>query len=137
MALHHPPGVHHLLAEGILPVAVRGNGLDLIEDGIDEAVEDVFLVPDVSVEGHRVDAELLAELAHAEGFDPATVGEVDRSLEHAFLGQGRTSLGFRSCLTTISMIHLRSAALDAPSPARYVYAVVYTVDTNRRSGRPT
>ena len=99
MALHHPPGVHHLLAEGRLPVAVRGHGLDLIEDGIDEAVEDVFLVPDVSVEGHRIDAELLAELAHAEGFDAAPIGEVDRGLEHALLGQGRTSLGFRSCLT--------------------------------------
>jgi len=33
----------------------------------------------VAVQRHRIDAEFLAELAHAEGLDAASIGELDRN----------------------------------------------------------
>ena len=59
---------------------------------LDEPVEQVVLAPDVAVEGHRVDAELLAELAHAQGLVAASIGELDGGLQHALPGQGRAAL---------------------------------------------
>ena len=49
------------------PPVGRGRGqLHLGEDEVDDAVDDLVLVGEVVVEGHRFDAELLAQLAHAE-----------------------------------------------------------------------
>ncbi len=63
------------------PVARRP--FDLADDQLDEAVEQVVLVPDVPVEGHRVDPELLAELAHAQRVEPVAVGQLHRDPKHA------------------------------------------------------
>ena len=56
-------------------------------------VEQVVLVPDVAIERHRIDAELLAELAHAQRLDAASIGEIDGGLEHSLLAQWRAGLG--------------------------------------------
>ena len=87
MAQHHLPCRKCKLAHRGLPVTFGPGELDLADDRIDRSVEDVVLVPDVAIEGHRLDAELLAELAHAERLDAASVGEFDRGPEHALLGQ--------------------------------------------------
>ena len=57
---------------------VGAGALDLADDQLDDAVEQVVLVPDVAVERHRVDAELLAELAHAQRLEAVAIGELDR-----------------------------------------------------------
>ena len=56
------------------------------------------LVADMAVERHRLHPETLAELAHADGIDPALVGQVHRGPEHALPTDGRTPLGCSSFL---------------------------------------
>jgi hypothetical protein len=65
------------------PVAAGWRCTDLAEDKIDHAIEQVVLVGDVVVERHRFDAELLAELAHAERLDAGTVGQIDGGEQNA------------------------------------------------------
>ena len=106
VAQHHPPGRHRLPADGGLPVVGRRGSLDLRDDHLDDAVEQVVLVPDVPVEGHRVDVELLAELAHAQRLDPAAIGEIDGRPEDALAGQGCAAFGGRCFLGHHSITHL-------------------------------
>ena len=61
--------------------------VDLADHDVDDAVQNVVLVLDVVVERHRLDAERLGELAHAERVDPAAIGQVDRGAQDAFPGQ--------------------------------------------------
>ena len=68
------PATHRLL-----PVVYVESQVDLARDELDHAVEDVVLVGHVVVQRHRLDAELLGELAHAERLDPTLVGKVDRA----------------------------------------------------------
>ena len=73
-------------------IAVRqstplGGQVDLAEDEVDHAVEEVALVGDVVVERHRLDAEDLAELAHAQRRDPRLVGERDSGAQHSIARQ--------------------------------------------------
>jgi len=63
-------------AEGRLPVAVLGGTLDLADDKIQDAIEDVVLVGQVVVKRHRLDAKPLRELAHRERLDPARIGDL-------------------------------------------------------------
>ena len=86
MAQHHPRAAITCARRAFQ--SCRRRIVDLADDDVDDAVEQVVLVADVAVEGHRLDAELLAELAHAQGLDPAPVGEVDRGPEHALLVSG-------------------------------------------------
>ena len=72
---------------------VRLDALDLADDDLDDAVEQVVLAPDVPVERHGIDAELLAELAHAQALDAVPIGERHGDAEHAVPGQGRAALG--------------------------------------------
>ena len=51
-----------------------------------------LLVGEVVVERHRLDAELLAELAHAQGLEPALIGELQGGLEDPLAGQGFAAL---------------------------------------------
>ncbi len=67
--------------------ALAGGHLDLGEHQLGDPVHDVVLVLDVVVERHRLDAELLAELAHGERLDPACVGEGERGAQHPLSGQ--------------------------------------------------
>jgi hypothetical protein len=66
------------LAQLLLPVAVRGGRLDLAEDQVDHAVEQVVLVRDVVVERHRLHAELLGDVAHRELRRATLVGQGHR-----------------------------------------------------------
>ena len=69
--------------------------LDLCEDDVDHAGDQFVFVGDVVVEGHRGDAELVGELAHAQRLDPALVGELERLLEDALATKRCSCLGFR------------------------------------------
>ena len=60
------------------PIASDQRQLDLAEDDVDDAVEDVRLVGDVVVERHRLNAELLCELAHRQRLKARLVREGDR-----------------------------------------------------------
>ena len=66
VAQEHLVGRDRGPADRLLPVGVARRHLDLAGDRVDDAVEEVVLVRHVVVERHRLDSELLAELAHAE-----------------------------------------------------------------------
>ena len=89
-----------------LPVGLAGGHLDLARDQLDDAVQEVVLVGHVVVERHRLDPELLAELAHAERLDPAFVRERDRGAQHPLPAQRDAGLWARvrfvsPCLTNL------------------------------------
>ena len=69
-----------------LPVEFGGK-LDLADDELDHGIDEVTLVAHVVVQRHGLDAELLRELAHADGLDAAVVGEQDRGAYDALSGQ--------------------------------------------------
>ena len=73
------------------PDLVHG-GQDLADDDLDDAVQDRILVGDVVVERHRLDAELVGEVAHRQRVDAARVGEFDGRAQHPLPGQGHTAL---------------------------------------------
>ena len=81
------------LAHGGLPVRAGYRHIDLAEDEVDDAVEDSLLVGEVVVERHRLDAERLAELAHAERLEPA----LDRRVSSRHRGPAPGSVGSRRC----------------------------------------
>ena len=93
VAEHHGSGGHHDPAQVLDPVAAGRGPLDLADHDLGDAVEQVVLALDVAVDRHRVDAELLAELAHAQVVEAAPVGEGHAGLEDAFAGQGSAALG--------------------------------------------
>jgi hypothetical protein len=66
-----------------LPVGVGGRRLDLADDDVDHAVEQLLLVGHVLVEGHRHDVERLRQVAHADRVEAGLVGERDRGPQHA------------------------------------------------------
>ena len=76
-----------MLAQRRLPVGAVGADRDLADHGIGHAVQEVVLVAHVRVEGHRLDAQLLRELAHADGLDAVAVGELDGGRHHPLPGQ--------------------------------------------------
>ena len=80
------------VAEVGRPVAGRGRSFDLADDALDDPVEQVVLAPDVAVERHRVDAELLAELAHAQGLEAVAIREVHRDAEDPVAVERRSPL---------------------------------------------
>ena len=101
------PGGHHDPAQVLDPVATGRGPLDLADHDFGDAVEEVVLALDVAVDRHRVDAELLAELAHAQVVEAAPVGEGHAGLEDAFAGQGSAAFGLRGFLDR----HLDSVAV--------------------------
>jgi hypothetical protein len=72
------------------PVCSDDRQCNLGEDNVDHAVEELVLVGDVVVQRHRLDADGLAELSHAERPDPALVREGHRRAEHPCAAQGRS-----------------------------------------------
>ena len=70
-----------------------GRPLDLGDDQLDDPVEQVVLAPDVAVERHRVDPELLAELAHAQRLEAVAIGELDGDAEDAVAVERRSAFG--------------------------------------------
>src|SRR5215218_10178594 len=63
VAAQHLTGRVGSLTDLGAPVAVVGRKVDLAEDFIDDAVEDLALVGDVVVDRHRFDAEFCGERA--------------------------------------------------------------------------
>ena len=59
---------------------------------LDDPVDRSSLLADVAVERHRVDAELLAELAHAQRLEAAAIGQLDGSAKDALAGERRSAL---------------------------------------------
>jgi hypothetical protein len=108
VAQHHPARRQRLLTKRRLPVLARVRSLDLADDHVDEPIQEIVLATDVSVQGHRVDPELLAELPHAQGLVAASIGEVHGCPEHAVAGQGRPALLGRARLGCHVDIHLDS-----------------------------
>ena len=84
-----------------------GGRLDLAEDDVDHPVEEVVLVGDVVVERHRLDAELLGELAHRELLRPALVGQRDRGAQHPLPVERRPS---RVVSWVVTFVVLRAPA---------------------------
>ena len=125
VAQHHPPGRHRLFAQLGLPVLAGGGRSISPTISSTTPSSRSSLLADVAVERHRIDAELLAELAHAQGLDAAPIGEIDGSPKHTLPGQGRA--GFRAF--TRSNCHLTSVRSSDT-----VYGVVYTVDTQHDEG---
>jgi hypothetical protein len=80
------------LAQGRLPVPTGRGHVDLAEDDLDHAVEEVVLARDVVVERHRLDAELLREPAHRQGPEAAFVCDGDRGTQHPLAAQGPSAL---------------------------------------------
>ncbi len=76
-----------------LPWRARHGQVDLGEDEVDDAVDDLVLVGEVVVERHRLDAEVLAEPAHAQAIEPALVGQPEGGLEDAVAGERLAALG--------------------------------------------
>ena len=66
---------------------VADRGVDLGEDGLDEAVEQGLLAGQVVVERHGLDAEIGGEAAHRQRREPVRVGESDRRGEHALAAE--------------------------------------------------
>jgi hypothetical protein len=56
--------------------------LDLLEDEVEQPVDQIVLARHVVVERHRLDADLLGELAHAEPLDAVGVGQFERGVQH-------------------------------------------------------
>ena len=65
-----------------LPVGSGDRGVDLADDDVDHAVEELVLVGHVLVERHRHHAQFLRELAHVQRLDPGVVGERDGGAQH-------------------------------------------------------
>ena len=78
---------------GFQSLVVVGRSISA-DDQLHEAVEQVVLVADVPIQRHRVDAELLSELAHAQRLDAASIGEIDGGLKHPLLAQRRSGFGW-------------------------------------------
>jgi hypothetical protein len=53
-------------ANGCPPVGVDQGQIDLCENYVDDAIEDLVLVGDMVVDGHRLDAEFLGERPHGQ-----------------------------------------------------------------------
>ena len=57
----------------LLPVGIVSGQFDLARDKINHAVENVFLVFDMVIQGHGFDPEFLREFPHAQCFNSALV----------------------------------------------------------------
>src|SRR5581483_2580825 len=98
------------------PVHVPVWKLDLVDDEVDDAVDEVALVGDVVVQRHRLDAEGGRELAHRERLDPALVGEPQGGGEDALPAEG-------------------GAARHVDKLTLYVYLTPYAYNVYRGGGR--
>src|SRR3954469_9021576 len=63
------------------PVTAHRRQLYLAEDDVDDAVEDLLLVLDVVVDGHRLHTELVGQGPNGQGADAAPVGHLHRTTQ--------------------------------------------------------
>lgn len=78
-----------------LPIDIAEWGIDLADDYVDHAVEQLLFIPHVLVERHWYDAELLGDLAHARRLDTPLIGEVNGSAQDAIPAQLVTLMNIR------------------------------------------
>ena len=90
MAEHRRPGGHDRRPQRRRPGAGRCRAIDVVDDGVDHRVEELVLVADVAVQGHRVDRESLGDPPHAHGVEALLVGQVDRGGHDAGAAQAGT-----------------------------------------------
>src|SRR3954451_18910285 len=82
VAQHHSTRREHALADAVLPIQRRIGRVELADDDVDHAVEQLVLVGDVLVQRHRDDPQLLRQAAHAHPGDADLVGQGDRGAQH-------------------------------------------------------
>src|SRR5580765_7794845 len=79
-------------AADLLAPSSAGRGqVDLAEDDVDDAVEDLVLVLDVVVDRHRLDAELLGQGPDGQGREAVGIRDRDRATQHAVAAEARAS----------------------------------------------
>ena len=79
------------------PVAAGRREIDLAEDQVDDAVEDLVLARHVVVDRHRLDAELLGQRADGQRPEPSGVGDRDRPRSTRSRLSGGASWGGSRC----------------------------------------
>ena len=113
------------------PIDLIGGQFDLAEHDVDHAVEEFALVGDVVVERHRLDAEGLAELAHAQRRDSVLVSERNAGAQHPIA---------RQRCSPVSGLHRRqltSRSSRCPHPFAELTSYVYrTYDVSSGRGAP-
>jgi hypothetical protein len=57
--------------------------VELVDDGLDDAVEEVLTAGHIAVQGHRLDAEIGSDPTHGEVAQPVRVDVSDGGGEHA------------------------------------------------------
>src|SRR4029077_7029998 len=92
MAEHHRSRTEDRAPECRAPVGAAWIDRDPPDDRVDQAVQEVFLATDMRVERHRLDAQLLAEPAHADRVDALVICEVERSRQHPGAAEWRPAL---------------------------------------------
>ena len=89
------------VAQGWPPTGSGSRQRELRGDAIGDAREQLVLVGEVLVQGHRLDAELLSQAAHRDRREPLAIGEVDGGVEDPVTrqppGSGTRGSRFRSC----------------------------------------
>jgi hypothetical protein len=82
-------------ADRALPAGAGGGRIDLGDDEVDHAVEQLIPAGYVLVEGHRDDGQLFGQLAHAQGFDACCVGQGYGAVQRRLQALGETLVGVR------------------------------------------
>src|SRR4051812_48549162 len=72
------------------PVTAHRRKLYLAEDDVDDPVEDLLLVLDVVVHGHRLHAELVGQGPNGQGADAAPVGHPHGTTQDVVAVEPRT-----------------------------------------------
>ena len=108
MAQHDASRAEDRRAERGLPIRAVAVDRDLADDELEHAVEEIVLVANVRVQRHRLDPELGAEAAHADGLDALPVRQANGSLQHALARERERRV---DCFTGLVMAMGR-----APSP---------------------
>jgi hypothetical protein len=67
--------------------------VDFADDEVGDAPEQVVLVADMRIERHRLDAERLADPAHADRIDALAIRQADRRAQHPLARQGSAAPG--------------------------------------------
>ena len=96
------------VADRRLPVGVGAGGIDLADDDVEHAVEQLVLVGEVLVERHRHHVELLREPAHAERIGSLPVGERDGRGQDPLPAQRHAGLGLEVGFGLHPLGHLTS-----------------------------
>ena len=93
MAEERAAGREDPLPHRRLPVGSLERRVDLADDDVDQAAQELVLVGHVAVQRHRHDVEGLRELPHAQRLDAALIGQGHGGAQHPFPRQRHPGLG--------------------------------------------